>query len=354
MSVTVDKRPSGKYRAQVRVSGYPVQSRTFPRQAQARSWAHGVQRDLLDQKVDPTALSKRRTLSETIDVYMAEAVPAKKSRHTLTDRLKWWDSKCGTVRLVDLSPQMLLDQLERLNCGGSTKNRYLTDLSGCLTYISRTPYCWISENPARRVRRFPEGKGRERVITPDEWNALLAAAYVIAERGANAHVPALAHLQFPLYLRVLYATGMRRGEALKLRIADLNPDNGMALLRDTKNNGDRMTCVGAELAKELAALPRKDDDTLVFVGRFPDVPTKFDDQFREARDMAGIGPDKNGEPLVTHSLRHSVATEAGKAGATIVELQALTGHKSLKTLQRYLHSDDSALLSALSKRGGAK
>jgi len=348
MSVTVDKRPSGKYRAQVRVSGYPTQSRTFPRKAQARAWADSVQRDLLDQKVDPTALSKRRTLSEAIDIYMAEAVPAKKSRQTLTDRLKWWRSKCGDVRLVDLSPQMLLNHLERLTCAGATKNRYLTDLSGCLTYISRTPYCWVSDNPARRVQRFPEGKGRERVITPDEWERLLAAAQTIASRGAQADV------QFPLYLRVLYSTGMRRGEALKLRIADLNPDNGMALLRDTKNNADRMTCVGTELAKELAALPRRDDDTLVFTGRFPDVPTKFDDQFREAREMAGIGPDENGEPLVTHSLRHSVATEAGKAGANIVELQALTGHKSLKTLQKYLHSDDSALLAALNKRGGAR
>jgi hypothetical protein len=85
MSVTIDKRPSGKYRAQVRVSGYPTQSRTFPRKAQASAWADTVERDLLDQQVNPTALSKRRTLSDAIDIYMAEAVPAKKSRKTITD-----------------------------------------------------------------------------------------------------------------------------------------------------------------------------------------------------------------------------------------------------------------------------
>jgi integrase len=348
MSVTIDKRPSGKYRAQVRVSGYPTQSRTFPRKAQASAWADTVERDLLDQQVNPTALSKRRTLSDAIDIYMAEAVPAKKSRKTITDRLNWWNAKCGNVRLVDLSPQMLVKQLDGLTCTGPTKNRYLTDLSGCMTYISRTPYCWINDNPARRVRRFPEGKGRERVITPEEWERLMGAAHKIASSGGSVDI------QFPYYLRVLYSTGMRRGEALKLRIADLNTDNGMVIIRDPKNGVDRMTCVGDELAKELAALPRGDKDTLVFTGRVPDVPTAFDDQFRAARDMAGIVPDEKGEPLVTHSLRHSVATEAGKAGANIVELQALTGHKSLKTLQKYLHADDSALLNALNKRGGAK
>lgn len=345
MSVTIDKRPSGKYRAQVRVSGYPVQSRSFPRRAQARSWGEQQERDLLDQAVDPTSLSRRRTLNQAIDLYCEEALPQKKSVKSITNRLNFWRKKCGDVRLVDLSPQTLTKQIDALTCSGPTKNRYLTDLSGCLTFISKTPYCWISNNPARRVSRLPDSKRRERVITSAEWDRLLAAANQMAESGNQNDV------QLPLFLRVLYASGMRRGEAMKLLWADLEHDTGLVTVRDPKNGVDRRAYIGTDIVADIAALPRRPDDVYVFVGRWPDKPTSFDIGFRAARDLADIGLNDKGEKLDMHCLRHSVATEAGKAGANIVELQALTGHKSLKSLQQYLHADDTALLAALRKRG---
>ena len=346
MSITIDKRPSGKYRAQVRISGYPSQSKSFPRRAQAVAWADSLHRDLLDQQVDPTALSKRRTLLHGIDLYLEEAVPHKKSAATITNRLLTWRKRIGAVRLIDLTPEMIESELRRMTCSGATKNRYLSDLSGCLTYLSKTPYCWISNNPARLVRRLPDSKRRERVITPQEWHALLSAAETIAKSES------IQNQQLPFYLRVLYASGMRRSEALNMLWADLDQSTGMVLLRDTKNGTSRRSCIGADLAQAIATLPRRDDDQYVFTGRYPDQPTSFDVLFRKARDLAGITVDDKGEQLTQHSLRHSVATEAGKAGANLVELQALTGHKSLRVLQDYLHADDQALLAALNKRGG--
>ena len=100
MSITIDKRPSGKYRAQVRISGYPPQSKSFPRRAQAAAWADSLHRDLLDQQVDPTALSKRRTLLHGIDLYLEEEVPRKKSAATITNRLRTWRKRINLAEMV--------------------------------------------------------------------------------------------------------------------------------------------------------------------------------------------------------------------------------------------------------------
>ena len=76
----------------------------------------------------------------------------------------------------------------------------------------------LRENPAAKLRR-PTVKSREsRALRPSEIASLLAAA-----EGSSDE---------PL-LRVLVATGLRRGEALALRWSDVDLDNGVVTIRGT-------------------------------------------------------------------------------------------------------------------------
>jgi len=91
---------------------------------------------------------------------------------------------------------------------------------------------WCTENPAKLIDYHPT-KRRQRIITKSEWSKIQLAA-------ATDLVPVLMDL--------LYATGLRIGDVLKLRFDDVTPDG--ILVRQSKNQ-----VVGVyELTKTLAAV----------------------------------------------------------------------------------------------------
>jgi len=140
------------------------------------------------------------------------------------------------------------------NGSGSTKNRYLGALSGCLTFISKGKYGWIVGNPCRDVERHEEGKARQRVLTKAEVQKLFAyadklatKATAAAEREGTGKRPRWQERQLPTFLRLAYATGRRRNELLKLRWIDVDLENGSLYLDDTKTGDDQMSYIDADM-----------------------------------------------------------------------------------------------------------
>jgi integrase len=70
-------------------------------------------------------------------------------------------------------------------------------------------------------------------------------------------------------------------------------------------------------------------------------PLNLARNFKRARDRAGIGPDVNGEKLVLYTSRHTILTEAVRAGVTGPQLQALGGWTSLAMARHYVHLAES-------------
>ena len=77
----------------------------------------------------------------------------------------------------------------------------------------------------------------------------------------------------------------------------------------------------------------------VFPGRFAGAPITtraFDLALRAALENAGI------EGVSTHSFRRSALSSASSAGIPLRDLQELSGHSNLGTLQKYLQVTDKA------------
>ena len=72
-------------------------------------------------------------------------------------------------------------------------------------------------------------------------------------------------------------------------------------------------------------------------------PKSIDGWFRKLMGRSGLG--NKGYSL--HSFRRSFATELVKQGVGLPAVQALTGHKSLKSLQEYLAIPDEMKVSAI-------
>jgi integrase/recombinase XerD len=86
------------------------------------------------------------------------------------------------------------------------------------------------------------------VYSNDELRRLLAAT-------TSLHV-AHSRLRVPMYralLLLLYGSGLRIGEALRLTLRDVDLGEGVITVRDTKFYKSRLVPVGRKLARELAA-----------------------------------------------------------------------------------------------------
>lgn len=151
--------------------------------------------------------------------------------------------------------------------------------------------------------------------------AYAAARAVVLKDGFN-HVPLLeAFFLFQL------GTAARRGETLGLRWRDIDAKNQTGNLPTTKNGRSRKLALRRDVLDMLQRLPR----TSEFV---------FDIGIKElANAWAKVCAAAGIEDLRIHDLRHEAISRAAESGAfpTVLDLQAFSGHRDLRSLVRYTH-----------------
>jgi integrase/recombinase XerD len=138
-------------------------------------------------------------------------------------------------------------------------------------------------------------------------------------------------------VEVLYGTGMRRAEAARLMLEDVDFDAGTVLIRQGKGRKDRMVPLGAKAKEALLdyldlsrARIKRCDTSRVFLamtGR----PISAN---QVTQRLVTLGR-RLGLVLSPHRLRHSCATHLLKGRADIRHIQRLLGHESLQTTERY-------------------
>ena len=183
-----------------------------------------------------------------------------------------------------------------------------------------------------------------------------------------------------LLCQVLYGSGVRLSECLRLRVADLDFDHGILTVVDGKGRNRRITylprCLGGALQQHLAdraaehsrdladgfgsaplpsAYNRKNPTAatdfrwqFVFASpyRFHDRNTGFKGRWhvnpRAVQRAIAVAARESGirRFVGPHSLRHSFATHHLEAGCSIRKVQMLMGHKKLKTTLLYTHAVD--------------
>lgn len=224
---------------------------------------------------------------------------------------------------MSLSPAAIAEARDKLSktrtragkfITGSTVNRYVTALSGVLTVVAKE-YSWIQRNPARNVTRLEDSKGRERFLSDAERLALL-------KECDSSEFTALGSI-----VRLALATGARKSELMNLQWVGVDLDRRTVRFMDTKN-GDSRTVPLAALAVAVLTEWKKGKQASGAVFPFP--LSTLDISWRAARDLAGLGDVR------FHDLRHSAASYLAMSGASLMDIAAILGHRTLamvKTLQ---------------------
>ena len=192
----------------------------------------------------------------------------------------------------------------------------------------------LEKNPLVGYQK-PVSLGRSRIMTDDEFQALLDAA----------------DLSFQRFLLALRLTGCRPGEVRNLTWDMVDLNDGLWILRKHKTVTMQRTPAPRIipmpekleiLCRELAKAAHKPSDH-VFVNQHGK-PYSKDCVVRKMarlRTKAGI-KKKAGENIICYTNRHTYATNAiGRVSDT--ELAELMGHTSTETLRRYLHLDATRL-----------
>ncbi len=141
-------------------------------------------------------------------------------------------------------------------------------------------------------------------------------------------------------LEVLYSTGLRRMELVRLAAIDVDLVAGLVRVRAGKGGRDRIVPLGRRAAAWLASYLR--DVRPMLVESRP-VATVFVTDYGEAFGKNRLGDlvrryidrSRIGAPGACHVFRHACATHMLENGADIGFIQSLLGHADLSTTQIY-------------------
>ena len=325
-----NKNGTVSYRALVRMKGHPPQSGTFGHKRDAEKWAKEVETDIRRGRYFQQVEARKHTLAELITRYKKEVLPhrarGKEKAEALVD---YWEMELGAYLLSEVTPARIGEKRDELARGETyrkkqrspaTCNRYLGALSHVFT-VAMNEWGWVDANPLRKVRRLPEPRGRVRTLTDDERKDLLKAC----KASENP-------MLYPLVVLAV-STGARRGELLGLHWRDIDWSRGVAVLHETKNRERRAVPVrghALELLRDMAKVRRMDTDFI----------------FAHAKHTKALFPQRTWKTALSeaklddftfHDLRHVAATELAREGASLSELAAVLGHKTLAMVRRYQH-----------------
>jgi integrase len=335
------KGKSGKttWRVRVRKLGGPPLTKSFTRKADADEWARSIEHKLDVGDHVPSSEARKRTLADAIDRYLTVTLPRSKHRKNSDEQtrlLTWWKSHVGDKPLVNLTTSVIAgarDTLaaKRTHAGkpltGSTVNRYVSALSAVLR-VTVKEYGWLTRNPVPNVSRLEDSKGKERFLSEAERAVLL-------DTCRASECPAL----LPI-VQLALATGARKGELLALQWAGVDMDRRTVRFLDTKN-GDARTVPLASTA--VATLKTWRSKRLPVGAVFPVPQSTIDKAWQAARNAAGL-PD-----VRFHDLRHSAASYLAMSGASLMDIAAILGHKTLAMVKRYSHLSEQHTTAAIDR-----
>jgi integrase/recombinase XerD len=184
----------------------------------------------------------------------------------------------------------------------------------------------LNKDPTAGVKRPKSEKKIPEVLTKEEVTRLIDFSKTTKSK---------------LILQMLYSSGLRVSELVKLKKNDLDFNENIGWVRQGKGKKDRMFLVSKKLSLKLKKyIDRHFNWQYVFSENKPLTTRNIQKIVQKTAFFAGI--NKHVHP---HTLRHSFATHLLDAGTDLRKIQTALGHSSIATTQLYTHISNEQLKS---------
>jgi integrase len=339
---------SVSWHAQVRLLGFPSQTRTFDRKTDAESWGAETERLMRAGRYHVVHESHRRTVSDLFDEYRKNYLRESR-RKDYTQILKWWEERLGRYHLANVRGALIQKHLSELGReptqagdpvpqsvkGDSGKQkrpraagtllRYLAVLSRVFS-IAVDKLEWLDKSPMRSVEKpAPTTKKIPRILSPEEERSLLHSAAISETKVLQTIV------------LIALRTGMRYSEIMRLRGIDFewHSDHALLTVRKAKNNRQRLV----PLVRDAFEATRKhvaglhDPEALLFpsLDLESDEPVAIRTAWETSLRRAGISNFR------FHDLRHTAASRFAALGYSLAQIGEILGHVDHRSTLIYTH-----------------
>ena len=219
-------------------------------------------------------------------------------------------------KLTDREVQdYILNMLNEQGLAWSTVNTYVSGLKFLYgPTLGRTSTC-LAIPPRKTAQRLPQ------ILSAMEIKRIFAVT---------------TNLKHCTLLKTIYSAGLRVGEAVRLKVTDIDSDRMTIRVEQGKGHKDRSTTLSEILLLDLREYWKHYRPAVwLFPGKDPNQPMPANTAYAlyvDAKLKAGIHKEGG-----IHALRHAYATHMLEGGVDLRTLQLLLGHTSLSTTQRYLH-----------------
>ncbi|MCK4548943.1 MAG: tyrosine-type recombinase/integrase [Candidatus Krumholzibacteria bacterium] len=159
---------------------------------------------------------------------------------------------------------------------------------------------------------------------------------VLNEKEVSRLFAAVRNRKHLAILMLIYSSGMRVGEVVRLRPEDIDSERRLIRVRGGKGKKDRYTVLSDVALEVIRSYYRAwKPEKFLFAGsrKGSHLSTRsVQNAVSAARERAGIL-----KQFSTHVLRHSFATHLLESGTDLRYIQDMLGHKSVRTTQIYTH-----------------
>lgn len=365
----INKRGPHQWRAQIRKTGFPPQSKTFTTKAEAEAWVQMTESEMTRGVWVSRGEAESTSLDEALKRYELEITPGKKTANGEKSFIRILRAtslarrSLASIRSTDVA--QLRDAWLRDGYAPATVVRRLALLSHVFS-IARKEWGMESlSNPVEVVRKPQLNDARTRRIA----DAAPSGEAASDDEGQGQQSTKDGELQriiaasgstlLPAVITLAVETAMRRSEIISLRWEHIDLKRRVAHLPATKNGSARDVPLSS---RAVAVLQELKDATnqrkpayqtsdivsanleRVFPIRMDAITRAFERAVKRARTTylaeaknTGFAPDNRFlVDLRFHDLRHE-ATSRLASIFPMHELAKITGHKDPRMLMRYYH-----------------